>query len=85
MISILIFANIAIPSTDTYADMHPLSSLDHCSDVDVDSLENGLRPILPEIEATPKEDNFVLVKFESTIQGTHLLHRSHLSGSWKGI
>ncbi len=44
--------------------MHSLSYSDH-----MDSLENKLRPILPEIEATPKGDDFVFVKFESTSQG----------------
>ncbi len=46
-----------------------LSSSNHYSDEDVDSLENELRPILPEIEAILKEDDFILVKFESTAQG----------------
>ncbi len=49
--------------------MHSLSSSHRCSDEDVESLKNELWPILPEIEATPKEDDFVLVKFESTTQG----------------
>ncbi len=61
-------SDLETDSTDTDADMHSLSSSDHCND-DVDSLENERRPILPEIEATRKEDNFVLVKFESTTQG----------------
>ncbi len=51
--------------------MHLLSSSDHCSGEDVDSLENELQPILLEIESTPKEDDFVLVKFESAIQGAY--------------
>ncbi len=46
-----------------------LSSWYHCSDEDVDSLENELRSILSEIEATTKEDDFVLMKFESPAQG----------------
>ncbi len=53
-------------STDTDADMHSLSSADHCSDEGVDSLKNELWPILSEIEVTLKDD-FVLVKFESSI------------------
>ncbi len=56
-------------STDTDADMHLLSFSDHFSDDEVDSLENELRLILPGIEVNPKEDNFVLVKFENTTQG----------------
>ncbi len=44
----------------------------HCplwSDEDADSSENELQSILPEIEVTSKEEDFVLVKFESTNQG----------------
>ncbi len=61
-------SSLEINSIVTDTDMHSLSFSDNCSDEDVDSMENELCLILPEIEATPKEDDFVLVKFESITQ-----------------
>ncbi len=53
-------SSLETDNSDTDADMHSLSSSDHCSNKDVDSLENKLRPILLAIEATWKQYEFIL-------------------------
>ncbi len=62
-------SNLETDGTDTNADMHSLTSSNQYSYEEVDCLENKLRLILYEIEATPEEDNFVLMKFENSTQG----------------
>ncbi len=62
-------SSLETASTHKNADMHSLCSSDHCGDEDVDSLENELWPILLDIDATSKETDFVLLKFEGTTEG----------------